>query len=348
MLPELFTVEEKVIVDQSLCFNYRFATGRCRKCESICPHQSVAVDFSNSAAPVTIGESCTGCGQCIAFCPTMAIRAIKKVYNPLVIKDGIANLVCTKLEYDGFIPCVGLLNIYLLCYIGIQADQVTIILDKDRCEACNPGVVETTKMLICAANEFLQKLDRPNINLSYQSGSVRENCTRRDLFVFCFSKIKETVTTAISFAVQEDQNDRDLLLNAMKQEVDRNFEQDAGPLFWGARVNDECDLCGVCVRGCKTAALIIKTDETKQKIALYHDQTKCVGCAACSLICPKAAIKVLNAFSNLGSVSKQLLTSITCRDAIHCSCCGVLIVSNRQTMCEACLYKKNWSLQAIY
>jgi NAD-dependent dihydropyrimidine dehydrogenase PreA subunit len=348
MLPELFAVEEKVIVDQSLCFNYRFATARCRKCENICPHQSVAVDFSNSAALVTIEESCTGCGQCIAGCPTMAIRSVKKLYNPLVIKDGIANLVCTKLEYDGFIPCMGLLNIYLLSYIGIQAEQVTIILDNNRCETCNPGVVETTKRLICAANEFLQKLNRPNIKLSYQSGSVRKNCTRRDLFMFCFSKIKETVTTAISFVVQEEQKDRDLLLNAMKQKVDSDFKQDASPLFWGARVNDECDLCGVCVRVCKTAALIIKVDEVNQKIVLYHDQSKCVGCAACSLICPQAAIRVLNAFSNIDSVRKQLLTSVTCRDAIPCSCCGLLIVSNRQSMCEVCLQKKNWRLQAIY
>lgn len=339
---------ERLTVAQNLCLSSRFSNIRCSKCESICPHHSVIVDCSNRDAPVTIGESCTGCGLCIMECPTRAIRFGGKFYDPLINKDGITDLFCTKIARGGFVPCMGLLDVYALVYIGMNAKQANIILDHIMCEACNPGVVESVKKLVCIANEFLYKLDRPNINISSKCGSVRESLSRRDLFTFCFSKVKEAVVRTIPFSVEQEQTYRELLLKDMQQYVYKKITYSGSPLFWGIIVSDECDLCGVCVRSCKNAALVIKTDETEEQIELYHNQSKCIGCFVCSLICPKSAIQVSNEESKLNTVLKLLPCSVARKNAVRCNSCGVLIMPNEHSVCEACQYQKNRRTQAIY
>jgi NAD-dependent dihydropyrimidine dehydrogenase PreA subunit len=349
ILPELFNMPKRVIIDQHLCLNSRFCNMRCCKCESICPHHSVTIDPSNRDTPVVIGESCTGCGLCMTECPTRAIHLDLQIHNSLINKDGITDLFCTRLvDKGGFVPCMGLLDAYALVYIGMNVEQVNIILDHLLCEACNPGVVEYMKKLACAANEFLHKLDKPSISLSFKRGSARGNLSRRALFSFCFSKIKETVIKTIPLSVGEEQTYRGLLLKDMQQYIHGNSMHSGSPLFWGAKVNDECDLCGVCVRSCKNTALVIKINESEEKIELYHNQSKCIGCLVCSLICPKSAIEVSNEESKLSTVIDLLSCSIASRNAVHCNSCGALMVSNTHSMCEACQYQKNRRIQTIY
>lgn len=339
---------ERLTVAQNLCLRSRFCNMRCSKCENICPHHSVTIDCSNRDVPVVIGESCTGCGLCITECPTRAIRFDHKIHNSVINKDGIIDLFCTRMGENGFIPCMGLLDVYALVYIGMNAKQINIILDHIMCEDCNPGVVENMKKLVSAANEFLHKLDRPGINISFKSGSVRESLSRRDLFTFCFSKVKEAVVRTIPFSVEQEQTYRELLLKDMQQYVYKKITYSGSPLFWGTIVSDECDLCGVCVRSCKNAALVIKTDEFEKKIELYHNQSKCIGCFVCSLICPKSAIQVSNEESKLNTVINLLPCIVASRNAVHCNSCGALIVSNEHSMCEACQYQKNRRTQTIY
>jgi len=348
ILPEVFNIPKRAIVAQHLCLHSRLYNRRCCKCEGICPHHSVTIDPSNRDAPVVISEGCTGCGMCITECPTKAIHFELPSHNSLQNKDGITDLFCTRLERGGFVPCMGLLDAYVLVYIGMNAKQVNIILDHRLCEACNPGVVEHMKRLICAANEFLHKFNKKSISLSFKRESAKGNLSRRALFSFCFFKIKETVIRTIPFSVAEEQNYRDLLLKDMQQYIHENSIHNGSPLFWGAKVSDECDLCGVCVRSCKNAAIVMKTDESKKKIELYHNQSKCIGCFVCSSICPKSAIEVSNEESKLNTVVNLLSCSVASKNAVQCNSCGALMVSNEHSLCEACQYQKSRRTQTIY
>lgn len=345
ILPE-FLIREKLIIQQDLCLNNRCKKALCTKCRDICPHHSITIEFLNHN-PV-IAESCSGCGLCIAACPAAAVSTPGNAYRQLTVKDEVADLFCTKYNKDGFV-CLGLLNPYALVYIATKAAEVNVFVDGGMCDACNPGMAEHIKKFIFTANEFLLKLGKTGIKLSQKKRKESGDFTRRDLFVLCFAKVKEKMMNTVSFSEGEAPDFRELLLKSLTERDSDKAMGDAGPLFWGASVSGSCDLCGTCVRSCKNGALFIKANEENLKLELHHNQSKCIGCAACSLLCPKTAIRISNENSSMSVFSNFSSLSIASSDAIRCNNCGSLIIQGRELLCEKCLQKQNKrKLQSIY
>ena len=53
----------------------------CNPCEAVCKFDSIKIGKPITNKPVFIAENCTGCGQCIASCPGLAIFVVYEDYS---------------------------------------------------------------------------------------------------------------------------------------------------------------------------------------------------------------------------------------------------------------------------
>ena len=53
----------------------------CNPCETVCPHGAIIVGENITNLPRVIPEKCTGCGNCVAICPGLAIFMIEVSYK---------------------------------------------------------------------------------------------------------------------------------------------------------------------------------------------------------------------------------------------------------------------------
>lgn len=61
-------------------------------------------------------------------------------------------------------------------------------------------------------------------------------------------------------------------------------------------INQEvCKGCGLCVSVCPTGILQLSPDEMNSKgysFSTCIDQTRCIACVSCAMVCPDLAIRV--------------------------------------------------------
>ena len=53
----------------------------CNPCEEICPVGAIQVGSPITNLPAVDGEKCTGCNQCVAICPGLAIFVVEKNHS---------------------------------------------------------------------------------------------------------------------------------------------------------------------------------------------------------------------------------------------------------------------------
>ena len=338
------TNTQQVTIDQSMCLNRRMRKSNCQKCREACPHQGLRVDGSTRDASVTLAvSSCTGCGLCVSACPAGAIALLPKPLN-LELKNGTLELVCSKLKPDSSVACLGRVDAYGLAYLGIKAEQV-LVGCTDQCGRCSPGVVLAVKASIEKANRILRKLGRRDIQLTVHSGEADKKINRRELFSFCFSLAKETLLELLPLSLSQEKTYRELLIDSINPKVGQVAKLDLSPLFFGGTVKDTCDLCGTCVKSCKSEAITIARQRADGFGQLLHNQSKCMGCKACTVLCPRNALQILTELSDariIGSRLPVVLASKRC-----CSRCGQ-VVADGELVCGQCLHKKTPYLQSVY
>lgn len=340
---------EHIHVNQQHCLNSRIREVNCRKCETVCPKRNVKVTISDTENPVFLKDSCTGCGLCAAVCPAGAISTEYRLPEKLKLNAGAVELTCNKQQLDGGVDCLGMLDAYSLTYIGMKTESLRVVLDSRRCEACNPGIPAAIRQTVSTANIFLRKLSRPAIKFASQHGKPESVIGRRDLFAFCFSRARETLLNVLPLTLECDKSAREGLVEliAVQEAKDATFSSlDAAPLFWGARVDRKCKLCGICVRTCKKEALVLTADKKRQQVKLLHNQSKCIGCMACRLLCPSNSLDIQTDLSSIRSVGSRL--PVVVASGKCCSRCGESLLDSEQLQCEKCRQEKTPFLQAIY
>lgn len=340
----LAAVMQYADVNQSKCLNRRIRKVECQKCETACPNKSIRVNLSDRNVPVSLIDSCTGCGLCVAACPAEAIAVLHKPPK-LVLKNGAVELMCDKQQLDSSIACLGMIDAYALAYLGMKLEHVKIVLDNNRCKACNPGVAGGIKQIVEKTNRVLRKLGRPEIQLVWRCGKEEVKINRRDLFSFCFSKARETLLDMLPFSLHQEKAYRELFVESITPAV-QNAKLDLSPLFWGSEVSEQCDLCGICTRSCQQAALTITVNEQNGRRELLHNQSKCIGCMACTLLCPHNALRIADSLSSVKIVASQ--KSIVLISKKCCTQCGRILPNDSPLVCEQCSQEKKPYLQSIY
>lgn len=347
LLTESIVPVEQLHIKPQHCVNNRIQGSRCRTCVTICPRQSIRLTNSGRYAAIEVNDTCSGCGLCAAACPAGAIGTRCRLPEKFKVKDNTVELACRKQQIDGAFDCLGMLDAYSLSYIGLQSGQLSIVLDSHRCAACNPGVPAAVRQVVSSANVFLGKFGRPAINVILLRGKAEAVIGRRDLFAFCFSRARETLLAALPLSLQSEETPRQGLVRLIARKITevKLASFDAAPLFWGARMKSECNFCGICARACKQAALILAADRKEQQLVLWHNQSKCIGCKACQMLCPHKCLELKTEFSNTNLVGSSLPAAISSSHC--CRVCGTFLPAREQA-CSICSPDKNPFLQAIY
>jgi Fe-S-cluster-containing hydrogenase component 2 len=72
---------EKVIEEKRVAVLECVEDIPCNPCEAICPVGAIVVGSPITNLPVIDGDKCTGCYQCIAICPGLAVFVIEKNHS---------------------------------------------------------------------------------------------------------------------------------------------------------------------------------------------------------------------------------------------------------------------------
>lgn len=342
----ILAASPQIAIDQNMCLNRRIRKVNCQKCQEACSTRSLRVEnFSKQTATVVLEpDSCSQCGLCVAACPADAIELSHKPFN-FELKNGTLELICRKQKPDSPLNCLGMLDSYGLTYLGTKAKRVIVVLDPAQCEPCIPGIIAAVTQQVEKANVVLRKLGRQDIQLVLLCQQAETKINRRELFAFCFSLARDTVLEMLPFSLNQEQNYRELLLDSIQQKAAQQARLDLGPLFFGGAVKENCNLCGICVRSCKKNALTITGVGADGHRELLHNQSKCIGCMACTLLCPVNTLQISPELSDARVIGSKL--SVVLASKPSCSRCGQ-VVAEPVSVCEVCCHEKTPYLQTIY
>ncbi|MDF1523341.1 MAG: 4Fe-4S binding protein [Trueperaceae bacterium] len=279
---------------------------RCTACADACPHDAIRITRT-----VVIDEiDCTGCGLCVAACPTHALAP--RGANPIA-----RDVRCSRVAGDAAsVPCLARLEASDLVRMGANAERVT--LGRGPCGDCDvggPEVPERIAETIASAAALLavhgRPLDVDVVETERLDPSVDPRAlSRRDLLRSGWSQVKLAGGAVMAplerLAPEAPRDDGRVALPTEHLRRLRALEvadlDAAATVPWPLPVvADGCIFCPACTRVCPTDAIRRVFDEAPDggptggvggvrgaqgamRIELEPD--RCVGCDACVDVCP--------------------------------------------------------------
>lgn len=329
-------------IDTDLCLNQRIRDAGCQLCANICAKQAIVVD--DAGQPRLNGE-CISCGLCMLVCPSQAIQWMQTVRYPLTQIDGTADVYCTKMKCDGYVPCLANLAVEELVYLALKT-KVNLCIDQKVCVSCNRDIYTYVQQNVEKANQFLAKLQVKPIQYKFKQQEQTAQINRRELFSFFFTKMKQSIAQALPIET-EASNYRKMLVRELQT---KSVLQDdnAAPLFSGIKQIADCTMCGACERSCRNQALKIVWQEEQNVVQLKHDEARCMGCGVCMKICPEKVLDVSMENSHLAMLCQGSQQVVATKILKTCTKCGKKIIEDGANICKECERKAHISLQDIY
>jgi ferredoxin len=278
----------------------------CTKCADVCPHEAVTITRTVAIDAI----DCTGCGLCVAACPTHALA-------PRTPAPTARDVRCSQVVGDAAsVACLARLQASDLVRMGAAHERVT--LGRGACETCAIGsaaVPEAVAETVAAARALLGVHDQAPEFVVAQVERLDPSVdpralSRRDLFRAGWGQMKQAGGVALAplekLAPEEPRGAADRPpLPAEHQRRLRALEvadlaaEERVPFPLPA-LADGCIFCPACTRVCPTDAIRRAFDDAPasaptggvggrpaqgpMRIDLEAD--RCVGCAACVDVCP--------------------------------------------------------------
>ncbi len=271
------------------CLAYKQSTAACSICREVCPHE--AISFKRGKEVVIDDIDCSGCGLCVASCPSQALEA-KVSYQPG------APLKCSQVKGNAqTVQCLGRLAPSDLLRLSGNKETATLV--RGECAGCkigNEDIPAALERMSERARDLARAQERPfglevKVESRYDATDNPDTLSRRALLQGGWRNLQHTAADAL--APFDPGADDALGLPKEMQRQYRLLEQaeldPAEPVAWAVpRVADGCILCPVCTNVCPTKAFQRAFEPEGTKLMLEPE--KCMGCNACVKACPVKVI----------------------------------------------------------
>lgn len=278
----------------------------CTKCADACPHEAITITRTVAIDAI----DCTGCGLCVAACPTHALA-------PRTPAPAARDVRCSQVAGDApSVTCLARLQASDLVRMGAASDHVT--LGRGDCGTCTIGSAEVPDAVaatIAAAGALLAVHHQEPVFVVAHVDRLDPSAdpralSRRDLFRVGWGQMKQAGGVALAplerLASEEPREAADRPpLPAEHQRRLRALEiaaasPEALVPFPLPAVADGCIFCPACTRVCPTDAIRRAFDDAPEALPtggvggragqgpmrIELEPDRCVGCSACVDVCP--------------------------------------------------------------
>ena len=262
----------------------------CRQCADNCPASAVTVTGDRLQVDE---DRCTGCGICVATCPTTVFSA---PLPPLPGRDGGETrfAACRKAvaeDLPGVLPCVNRIGVFELARL-YEAGLRTLQVACGPCDGCPLAAGQPLTAAIDQFNALMQARHQPAIALTKNSAADWRRYHATANFDDLAPALDRRAILRLAFArddpsgADKDSDRTDALARLQRQ------DQEAITLWTPIVDPARCSGCMVCTHFCKTRSLTSFNAGT-DKIGIKVDPAACTGCGLCMDVCDDEAISVM-------------------------------------------------------
>jgi len=333
-------------LDGARCVHAAIETASCRACVDVCPRKAWRLD--DAALEFDSGQ-CDGCGLCVPACPRQAIVLPLALASRQVAGTHVMLAACDRAEGDDLVSAAAHPNgpghIACLHAIGLgdllrayQTGQHVWLLAHADCDRCPRGQGEQLSSRLAHLNAALRQRGRRPI-------------LSREVTLATWSALLNTASAAETQARRGffralTQQPASVLIGAPPEPELAQAKEPAKPpgeylpdgddalMPWVIRLNVlHCVGCHACSRVCPEAA--IQFDAETPAYRLRH--RACTGCGLCQDVCQHHAI-TLQPWSEPAQSTLPLVEQ-------RCPCCGVAFytpfqISSHTRSCWVCASAK--------
>jgi NAD-dependent dihydropyrimidine dehydrogenase PreA subunit len=313
----------KPTVCQERCPRVLFSGAHCSRCLAVCPFGSIRFAYPT----LTIDDTCSGCGFCVALCPNEVFAF--QGDNPVSVDEGErpSILYCSGLLAAGpmpagllppsIVPCLGSVPASFILDHALRKEKPLEVIT-GTCRECSLKAGEGSYRLrgaeITSLFDYLHigfppvsvsaasSVERQQASEVYEAFQIslgqKQTLSRRDFFKHLRRTVApqrpQPVMNLIRPGGEGSESRRPSEFSRLRVEV---FQRYAGRLaeqketvrgFIEVSVDEACSGCGACANLCPTGALTI--DDDLKSARLLWTPAHCSDCNLCFDVCARKAL----------------------------------------------------------
>jgi len=360
-------------LDTSACVRSLSVDSICKKCEEVCPTQSIVID-KNPLPSINL-SLCVGCGACGGVCPTESFGLEQFSATDFFFEflEDEENLISCKKN----VPCIASLSVeHLISLAILKKEMVLDIGHCDGCELAHTCFAQIEKnheeaMYVLEAMENDAEIKLEKITFEKNNETNRRNFLSA-INLKTFAKAKQNFESEVERASDELQEHtlaktdiallkkkklpekRKLFFTAIKRaEVPSQFHRiEASEISFSSQKlmdQDACTACQMCYRVCPTGALTSDVKNSK----IDFDPFMCIKCNICHDVCQPNAI-TKSASYNVKEFFEPTVQSLIAFNVRRCNECNVIFSTNgKDKLCYRCKVEEEearelWGIEEDY